>query len=230
MKKVVLFWSAGKDSAMALHNLLNDKSFELVALVTTLNEKYKRISMHGIPEQLLDRQCEALGLPVIKMWVPNLPDNNSYEYFFLELCEDLKEKGVEFLAFGDIHLKDLRKYREDLVNRGGLKAYFPIWNISTLKLMNNFIANDFKAITCCINTSILSANWLGRELDTNFIADIPTEVDLCGENGEYHTFCYAGPIFKNSIPYQTGEIVFKPLKINQVKGGSETGFLFLDIN
>lgn len=96
--------------------------------------------------------------------------------------------------------------------------------------MNNFIANDFKAITCCINTSILSADWLGRELDTNFIADIPTEVDLCGENGEYHTFCYAGPIFKNSIPYQTGEIVFKPLKINQVKGGSETGFLFLDIN
>ena len=230
MKKVVLFWSAGKDSAMALHNLLNDESFELVALVTTLNEEYKRISMHGIPEQLLDRQCEALGLPVIKMWVPNLPDNNSYEYFFLELCEDLKEKGVEFLAFGDIHLKDLRKYREDLVNRGGLKAYFPIWNISTLKLMNNFIANDFKAITCCINTSILSADWLGRELDTNFIADIPTEVDLCGENGEYHTFCYAGPIFKNSIPYQTGEIVFKPLKINQVKGGSETGFLFLDIN
>jgi diphthamide synthase (EF-2-diphthine--ammonia ligase) len=142
----------------------------------------------------------------------------------------LKEKGVEFLAFGDIHLKDLRKYREDLVNRGGLKAYFPIWNISTLKLMNNFIANDFKAITCCINTSILSADWLGRELDTNFIADIPTEVDLCGENGEYHTFCYAGPIFKNSIPYQTGEIVFKPLKVNQVKGGSETGFLFLDIN
>ena len=95
MKKVVLFWSAGKDSAMALHNLVNDKSFELVALVTTLNEDYKRISMHGIPEQLLDRQCAALGLPVIKMWVPNLPDNNSYEYFFLELCEDLKEKGVE---------------------------------------------------------------------------------------------------------------------------------------
>ena len=229
MKKVVLFWSAGKDSVMALHNILNDNSFELVALVTTLNQEYKRISMHGIPEHILDRQCKALGLPIIKMWVPDLPDNNSYEYFFLELCEDLKEKGIEFLAFGDIHLEDLRKYRENLVNRGGLKAYFPLWEVPTLKLMNNFIANEFKAITCCINTSILSADWLGRQLDTNFIADLPIEVDLCGENGEYHTFCFAGPVFMNSIPYQTGEVIFKPLKIDQVEGESERGFLFLDI-
>lgn len=229
MIKVVLFWSAGKDSAMALHNILNDKSFELVALVTTLNQDYKRISMHGIPEHILDLQCEAVGLPVIKMWVPNLPDNNSYEYCFLELCKDLKEKGVEFLAFGDIHLEDLRKYREDLVNRGGLKACFPLWNVPTLKLMNNFIANEFKAITCCINTKILSVDWLGRQLDADFVAELPNEVDLCGENGEYHTFCFAGPIFMNSIPYQTGERVFKPLKINSKEGESESGFLFLDI-
>ena len=229
MKKVVLFWSAGKDSAMALHNILNDKSFELVALVTTLNQDYKRISMHGIPEHILDLQCEAVGIPVIKMWVPNLPDNNSYEYCFFELCKDLKQKGVEFLAFGDIHLEDLRKYREDLITRGGLKAFFPLWNVPTLKLMNNFIANEFKAITCCINTSILSADWLGKQLDINFIADLPNEVDLCGENGEYHTFCFAGPIFTNSIPYQTGETVFKPLKIELEEGESESGFLFLDI-
>lgn len=230
MKKVVLFWSAGKDSAMALHNILNDKSFELVALVTTLNEEYKRISMHGIPEHILDLQCAALGLPIIKMWVPNLPDNNSYEYCFLELCQDLKEKGVEFLAFGDIHLEDLRKYREDLVNRGGLKACFPLWNVPTLKLMNNFIVNEFKAITCCINTSMLCVDWLGRQLDANFIADLPNEVDLCGENGEYHTFCFSGPIFMNPIPYQTGEMVFKPLKINTKVGESESGFFFLEIS
>ena len=229
MKKVVLFWSAGKDSAMALHNILNDKSFELVALVTTLNQDYKRISMHGIPEHILDLQCEAVGIPVIKMWVPNLPDNNSYEYCFFELCKDLKQKGVEFLAFGDIHLEDLRKYREDLITRGGLKACFPLWNVPTLKLMNNFIANEFKAITCCINTKILSADWLGRQLDADFVAELPNEVDLCGENGEYHTFCFAGPIFMNSIPYQTGERVFKPLKINRIEGESESGFLFLDI-
>ena len=200
-----------------------------MALVTTLNQDYKRISMHGIPEHILDLQCEAVGIPVIKMWVPNLPDNNSYEYCFLELCQDLKDKGVEFLAFGDIHLEDLRKYREDLVNRGGLKACFPLWNVPTLKLMNNFIANEFKAITCCINTKILSADWLGRQLDADFVAELPNEVDLCGENGEYHTFCFAGPIFMNSIPYQTGERVFKPLKINRIEGESESGFLFLDI-
>lgn len=229
MKKVVLFWSSGKDSAMALHNILNDKSFELVALVTTLNQEYKRISMHGIPEQILDRQCAAIGLPVIKMWVPNLPDNNSYEYCFFELCKDLKQKGVEFLAFGDIHLEDLRKYREDLITRGGLKAFFPLWNVPTLKLMNNFIANEFKAITCCINTKIFSADWLGRQLDANFVSEVPTEVDLCGENGEYHTFCFTGPIFTNSIPYQTGETVFKSLKIELKEGESESGFLFLDL-
>lgn len=229
MKKVVLFWSAGKDSAMALHTILNDENMELVALITTLNEEYKRISMHGIPELILDRQCETLGLPVIKMWVPNKADNDSYELVFLELCRDLKEKGVEVLAFGDIHLEDLRKYREELVNRGGLKAIFPLWKIPTVELMNNFITNGFEAITCCINTGVLSEDWIGRQLDSKFLADLPDGVDPCGENGEYHTFCFAGPVFKYSIPYQTGEIVFKPLKIERLKGESESGFLFLDI-
>jgi len=131
MKKVVLFWSAGKDSAMALHSIQNDKSFELIALITTLNEDYKRISMHGISEQILDRQCEVLDIPLIKMWVPGMLDNDSYERVFLDLCRDLKNNGVEFLAFGDIHLEDLRKYREELVNRAGLKACFPLWNKQT---------------------------------------------------------------------------------------------------
>jgi uncharacterized protein (TIGR00290 family) len=229
MKKVALFWSGGKDSAMALQSVQNNEDFELVALITTLNEEYKRISMHGITEQILDSQCQALGLPVIKMWVPNQPDNNSYEHAFLELCRDLKKQGIEVLAFGDIHLEDLRKYREQLVRRGGLEVFFPLWKIPTAELMNNFITGEFKAITCCINTSVLSKDWIGRILDDNFIADLPDGVDLCGENGEYHTFCFAGPIFKDSIPYQTGELVFKPLKINQVEGRYESGFLFLDI-
>jgi uncharacterized protein (TIGR00290 family) len=229
MKKVALFWSAGKDSAMALPTIQNDKNIELLALITTLNEEYKRISMHGIPELILDRQCEDLGLPLIKMWVPNQADNDSYELVFLDLCKDLKKKGVEVLAFGDIHLEDLRKYREELVNRGGLKASFPLWKISTVELMNNFIANGFEAITCCINTSVLSEDWIGRQLNNKFLADLPNGVDPCGENGEFHTFCFAGPIFKDPIPYQTGELVFKPLKIGSVKGESESGFLFLDI-
>ena len=229
MKKVVLFWSGGKDSAMALQSVQNNEDFELVALVTTLNEEFKRISMHGIPELILDRQCQALGLQVFKMWVPNQPDNSLYEHAFLELCRVLKKQGIEVLAFGDIHLEDLRKYREELVSRGGLEAFFPLWKTPTIELINNFIANGFKAITCCINTSVLSTDWIGRQLDNNFIEDLPDGVDLCGENGEYHTFCFAGPIYKGSIPYKTGEVVFKPLKINQVEGESESGFLFLDI-
>ena len=229
MKKVVLFWSGGKDSAMALQSVQSNEDFELVALITTLNKEYKRISMHGIPELILDRQCQALGLPVIKMWVPNQPDNNSYEHAFLELCRDLKKQGVEILVFGDIHLEDLRKYREELVSRGGLEVFFPLWKIPTAELINNFIADEFKAITCCINTNLLSKDWIGRQIDNNFIADLPDGVDLCGENGEYHTFCFAGPIFKDSISYQIGEVVFKPLKIDRVEGGSESGFLFLDI-
>jgi len=229
MKKVVLFWSAGKDSAMALHAIQNDKSFQLIALITTLNEEYNRISMHGIPEQILDRQCEVLGIPLIKMWVPNLLHNYSYENVFLDLCRDLKISGVEFLAFGDIHLEDLRKYREELANRAGLKACFPLWNKPTLELMHNFIFHGFKAITCCINTSLLNENWIGRQLDNKFLKDLPEGVDPCGENGEYHTFCYDGPVFIDPIPYQAGELVFKPLKINQLEGSSEPGFLFLDI-
>ncbi len=229
MKNAVLFWSAGKDSAMALHKVLQDGEINLSALVCTLNKEFKRVSMHGISEQVLDRQVAQLDLPLIKMWVPNEPDNNLYEEIFLETCLNLKNGGTDTIVFGDIFLDDLREYRERLLARVGLKAYFPLWKAPTKQLMNEFVESGFEAITCCLNTGSLDNEWIGRVLDQDFITGLPEAVDPCGENGEFHTFCYAGPIFKNSVPYQTGELVFKPLMIKSGNESVESGFLYMDI-
>ncbi len=229
MKKAVLFWSGGKDSAMALHKVQQDPSIELIAIITTLNEKYQRISMHGISETILDRQVVQLGIPIIKMWVPNEPDNNLYEEKFLKVCLNLKEKGIDTVIFGDIFLDDLRLYRENLLDQIGLKAYFPLWKIRTKQLIKEFLELGFRTITCCISLKSLDNLWIGRQIDEQFLKQLPEKVDPCGENGEFHTFCYAGPIYREAIPYQTGELLYKPLMIKTKKMDHEDGFLFIDI-
>lgn len=229
MKKAVLFWSAGKDSAMALHKVQQDPDIELIAIITTLNEKYQRISMHGISETILDRQVEQLGIPIIKMWVPNEPDNKLYEEKFLKVCRDQKGKGVDTVIFGDIFLEDLRLYRENLLDQIGLKACFPLWKIPTNQLIEQFFDLGFRALTCCISLKSLDNAWIGRQVDEQFLKQLPETVDPCGENGEFHTFCYAGPIYKEAIPFQTGEIVYKPLLIKSTEKDLDDGFLFMDI-
>lgn len=229
MTRAVLFWSAGKDSAMALNKLKQDPEIEVVALVTTLNERYKRISMHGISESMLDRQSEQTGIPLIKMWVPDDPDNNSYEKAFLELCGELRNKGIDILAFGDIFLDDLRKYRENLAHKAGLKVHFPLWKIPASQLVTEFTNAGFRAITCCVQSGGLGMDWIGRQLDSDFFDKLPSVADPFGENGEYHTFCYDGPVFNDQITFKTGEIVFKPLNIRQIDKTEESGFIYLDI-
>lgn len=229
MKKVALFWSAGKDSAMALYKLKQDPDIIVKAVVTTLNDEYRRISMHGIRETLLDKQCDELGYPLIKMWVPNDPDNGSYETAFLNLAAELKADGVDTLVFGDIFLDDLREYRENLVKKVGIKAYFPLWKISTKQLVKEFSDLGFKAITCCVQSETLGSAWTGRQLDIDFFNTLPSAVDPCGENGEYHTFCYDGPVFNKRINYTSGEIVFKPLNIQKTDGLEVSGFYYIDL-
>ena len=229
MKKAVLFWSAGKDSAMALNRLKQDPEIEIKALVTTLNERYRRISMHGISESVLDRQSEQLGIPLIKMWVPDDPDNSSYEEAFLELCRELKNEGIDTLVFGDIFLDDLRMYRENLAHKAGLKVHFPLWKIPADQLVAEFTKAGFKAITCCVQSNGLGLDWIGRRLGSDFFSKLPAGVDPCGENGEYHTFCYGGPVFNGQIAFETGETVFKPINIRQAGKTEESGFLYLDI-
>jgi len=229
MKKAVLFWSAGKDSAMALYKVQQVPTIEVVAIITTMNEKYQRISMHGISETILDRQVGQLGIPLIKMWVPNEADNNLYEEKFLNVCQNLKGKGIDTVIFGDIFLDDLRLYRENLLSQIGLKAYFPLWKICTKQLLNEFIELGFQAITCCISLKSLDNAWIGKQIDQQFLRQLPTVVDPCGENGEFHTFCYAGPIFNEAIPYQMGELIYKPFIIKSKEKDLGDGFLFLDI-
>lgn len=229
MKKAVLFWSGGKDSAMALHRLKQNPQVEIMGLVTTLNIDFKRISMHGIAEKVLDRQAEQLGFPIIKMWVSNQPDNYSYEEVFLKTCSQLIETGVDTLVFGDIFLEDLRIYREDLASKAGLKTYFPLWKSSSIELQKELSDGGFEAITCCVQSDKLGRDWIGKQLNSDFFRKLPHAIDPFGENGEFHTFCYNGPVFRNPITYETGEVVFKPLQIKQTDRAEDAGFLYLDI-
>ncbi len=229
MMKTALFWSAGKDSAMALHMLKLNPEVKILSLVSTLNSDYKRISMHGIAEEVLDRQVLQLDFPLNKMWVPNHPDNSAYEKEFLKTCVKLIESGVDTLAFGDIFLEDLREYRENLASKAGLKTYFPLWKMSAKELKKVLSDGGFEAITCCVQSDKLGKDWIGKQLNADFFRKLPLGIDPFGENGEFHTFCYNGPVFRNPITYETGEVVFKPMQIKQTDRAEGAGFLYLDI-
>ncbi len=206
--KALMCWSGGKDSSMALYRARDE--YEVVALLTTLNADFGRISMHGVREELLDAQAEAIGLPLIKVWV-RAGSNEEYEEQMTAGLEQAKAQGVTHVVFGDIFLQDLREYRERQLAKVGLTAVFPLWHADTAALIQSFVAQGFATITCCINDGYLDESWAGREIDPTFIRDLPDTVDPCGENGEYHTFCHAGPIYRQPIRITRGEIVYKPL-------------------
>ena len=229
MKKAILFWSGGKDSALALHFARQNKNIEVVALVCTLNEEYKRVSMHGIREDVIERQVLQTGLPLIKMWVPNQPDNSAYEKVLFATYEKLRDEGVEIIIYGDIFLEDIRWYRNYVLQKVGMEAYFPLWQRNTSDLMNEFLTLGFKTIICCINTFFLTKSSLGKDLDRDFLNKLPIIVDPCGENGEFHTFCYSGPVFTKDIDFKTGEEHFSTSQIKPVIAEAETGFWYIDI-
>lgn len=205
-------WSGGKDSSFCLHQVLNGDEYEVCYLLTTLNAEFKRISMHGVREELLDAQAESIGIPQLKVWI----HEGTYEEYERQMKTALlkaKSEGIEHVIFGDIFLEDLRKYREDKMELVGMKAVFPLWNRDTSKLVQEFIGEGFQTITCCINDAHLDENWVGREINKDFISELPDAVDPCGENGEFHTFCFAGPIYKKPISITVGEKIYKPLMV-----------------
>lgn len=228
-QKAVLFWSGGKDSALALYLAKQSPEIEVVGLVCTLNETYRRISLHGIREEVLDRQAAQTGLPLMKMWVPDSPDNSAYETELLKIYSELKKQGISTIVYGDIFLEDIRRYREKLLDKAGLKAYFPLWKQDTGQLIRDFLDLGFKTIVCCISTNTLTENWLGRQIDDKFIHELPALVDPCGENGEFHTFCFAGPVFKGEVQFKTGDKHYSALQVKTLKDEKETGFWYLDI-
>ncbi len=212
--KAIFAWSGGKDSSYALHQVLLEGKYEVIYLLTTLNHEFKRISMHGVREELLDLQAESIGIPQLKVWLYEA-SYESYEKQMEEMLLKAKSEGIETVIFGDIFLEDLRKYRENNLEKVGMKAIFPLWKRGTSELIQDFLNSGFKTITCCINDAYFNEDWVGKEIDESFILNLPKNVDPCGENGEYHTYCYDGPIFKNKINIQIGEKIYKPLEIKK---------------
>ncbi len=208
-EKAVFNWSGGKDSALALHKILQQKEYDVISLLTSVSEQYQRISMHGVRVELLQKQALSIGLPCIKMPVPEMPTMESYEKMMEVTLNDLKLKGVTASIFGDIFLEDLRKYREEKLAALNLKAVFPLWKKPTLEIIREFIDLGFKTITTCVNEKYLDKSFVGRIVDKDFLKDLPANVDPCGENGEFHTFVFEGPILKQPIKFEKGEIVYR---------------------
>lgn len=207
--KTYFNWSSGKDSAMALYELLLDKNYSIDTLVTTVNKDFNRVSMHGLREELLDSQVKNIGLPLKKLKLSGTVSMASYDKAMKTFTSQLAEEGFTHSAFGDIFLEDLKKYRESKLKEVGIQAIFPLWQINTKQLMQEFIDKGYKAITVCVNAKLLDKSFVGREVDASFLNDLPEQVDPCGENGEFHTFVYDGPIFNSPVPFKKGEIILK---------------------
>lgn len=206
-KPVLLSWSGGKDASLALHALRQDPDYEVVGLLTTVNTVYRRIVMHGVREEVLDAQAEAIGLPLTKVWLSESPSNEEYEARMGEALREYRNQGVSHVGFGDIFLEDLRKYRDANLARDGLVGVYPIWKTDTRELATQFIEQGFEARLCCVDGDRLAADLAGRQFDAGLLQDLPADVDPCGENGEFHTCVSAGPIFQRPLALQAGERV-----------------------
>jgi uncharacterized protein (TIGR00290 family) len=209
IEKVLFTWSGGKDSALALYELQSSHDHEIVSLLTTLTEDYDRISMHGVRSILLERQANSLDLPIEKVYIPKNSSNEEYEAKMREVLQKYLTAGVSSVVFGDIFLEDVRKYREENLSKIGLKGIFPIWRRDTTELAHRFIDLGFKAVITCVDSNVLDKIFIGRPFDEQFLSELSANVDPCGENGEFHSFVYDGPIFKKRVLYTKGEVVLR---------------------
>jgi uncharacterized protein (TIGR00290 family) len=216
-QRVAVSWSSGKDSAWSLHRLRQDPGIEVVALVTTLNAEFDRVAMHAVRRELLELQAKAVGVP---LWTVPLPwpcSNEQYEARMRDLCTRAVNEGVDAMAFGDLFLTDIRTYREKQLAGTGLQPLFPVWQIPTADLAQTMIASGLRAKITCVDPKMLPAEFAGRDFNSQFLADLPPGIDPCGENGEFHSFVYDGPGFRQPINVSLGEIV------------ERDGFVFADL-
>lgn len=220
-KGALISWSGGKDSALCLYEMIHNKEyfdFEMKALLTTLTIEYDRISMHGVRQELLMMQSDSLEIPVEEIWVPSNASNKIYQDRMIDSLSKWKEiKGTKTIAFGDLFLEEVRAYREKFLGANGFQCLFPIWGRETKELADFFVESGFKAIICTVDPKKLDPSFCGREYDKGFLSEIPHGVDPCGENGEFHTFVYDGPIFKRKLDVRVGDVV------------QRDGFYFADI-
>jgi uncharacterized protein (TIGR00290 family) len=208
-EKVLLSWSGGKDAALALHELLRSEAYQVVGLLTTVAEAYDRVTMHGVRRALLERQAEALALPLHTVFLPTTVSDEEYGDIMRKALQRYLVADILCVAFGDIFLEDVRKYREEHLAAVGMRAVFPLWGSDTTVLARSFIEAGFKAIVTSVDSQSLDGAFVGRTLDEQFLSELPPTVDPCGENGEFHTYVHDGPIFRHPIPFQKGEVVVR---------------------
>ena len=219
VRRVWLAWSSGKDCAWALHVLREQSDVEVVGLLTTLNESVDRVAMHAVRRTLLDAQASAAGLPLRPVYLPWPCSNEEYERRMLEVIAQARQAGVTHMAFGDLMLEDIRDYRIRQLSGTGIEPLFPLWKPAggTAALAKQMIQGGVKAVLTCVDPKQLAVSFIGRSYDKVFLSELPAAVDPCGEHGEFHTFCFDGPMFAHAIPVQVGEIV------------SRDGFYFADV-
>jgi uncharacterized protein (TIGR00290 family) len=214
---ILVSWSSGKDSAWALHRLQQSGAYDIRGLLTTLNSAFDRVAMHSTRRALLEAQARAAGLPLRTVPLPWPCSNEQYEARMQEACASAVASHVEGFAFGDLFLEDVRRYREEHLAGTGLQPVFPLWGIDTLRLAEEMIDNGLRARLVCVDPAKLPPEFAGREFDRALLRDLPPGVDPCGENGEFHTCVYAGPMFREPIPIEAGEVV------------ERDGFVFADV-
>jgi uncharacterized protein (TIGR00290 family) len=215
--RALVSWSSGKDAAWALHTLRLSNPVEPAALLTTVTAAYGRVSMHGVREELLDRQAEEVGLPLRVVSIPSPCPNDLYEEALLAELARARRAGITHVVFGDLFLEDVRAYRERLLERAGLTGVFPLWGRETGALAREMLAGGLRAILVCVDPEKMSASFAGRDFDWDLLADLPPGVDPCGERGEFHTFARAGPMFRRELAVERGEVV------------QRDGFVFADL-
>ena len=226
--KTYFNWSTGKDSALALYHLLKDERFSVEKLVTSVNSHYNRVTMHGLPVSLLIKQAELLNIPLQTINLPEQPSMEDYETIMTQAISSLKAEGFTHSVFGDIFLEDLKAYRETNLSKVGISTVFPLWKRDTKTLITEFLDLGFKAIIVCASAKHLSEDFVGKTLTKELIENLPEGVDVCGENGEFHTFCYDGPIFKTPVPFSIGEKIYREYDTPNTEN-EKTGFWFCDL-
>jgi uncharacterized protein (TIGR00290 family) len=228
LEKAFLNWSGGKDCTLALHHILQEKKYSVESLFTTVTSPYDRVTMHGVRKELITRQRFALNIPSRKLYLPESTNHDNYNLFMKHEMELMKQKGISTAIFGDIFLEDLRKYRETSLEKTGIKCVFPLWKRNTTELLKEFVGLGYKAILVCVSDEKPGKEFAGRIIDEKFIADVPSAVDPCGENGEFHTFVFDGPFFMSPVKFTLGELIYKEYKTED-PSVKQKGFWFQDL-
>ena len=229
MEKVILSWSGGKDSALALYEIQKTSKYEVLSLLTTVTQEYDRVSMHGVRRFLLEQQGCSLGLKINELFISKNDSDEEYRSKMKKVLSEYLTLGVTTVAFGDIFLEDVRKYREENLSKMGMKGIFPLWKQDTYELARKFIDLGFKAIITCVDSKVLGKGFVGRIFNEQFLSELPSAVDPCGENGEFHSFVYDGPSFQKRIEVTKGKIVLREKRfyycdLIPVKRSSKTSF------